>query len=374
MIYFGKVFTSTVVGSRFVNTTCEKCGAPYGYELTRVGVGRGRSPYMIDQEGAQRRAAAAAQRVLARRLEAELDPVPCPACNWVSVGAVEQYRGRLYRGATALAVAIGVIGGLSALITWAAMDDNYPPGSHAPADVGVVVAMGSALLVVVVLLGRRHLRLRVDPNATYPRRPTPLPGTPPALVVGRDPSTGQAAWVRAESPAGADRPLPVDWVTFRPGQLRMPAVCGVCLGTPTTVYRAPMPIDKGADLNVPLCGPCDGRCRRRWWVVCLAVAVGGAAVAIAPAWLYPSKALPGLPICVSVFAPLGSLVAGVVIAGRFARPYNLVTIDAGRGVYRFSADNPAYTARVAAAVRASGPPAAPPFDGRRSPSYSPPDA
>jgi hypothetical protein len=94
MIYFGRRYTCTVNGSVWKNTQCEGCQCQYVYLMSRTGTGSGRSPYYMDNEGAQRRAQDAAVKNLQRRLDRDLDPVACPDCGLYQPAMVRLLRRR----------------------------------------------------------------------------------------------------------------------------------------------------------------------------------------------------------------------------------------------------------------------------------------
>ena len=345
MFYFGRTFTSTTAGDRLAEEACESCGGRYAYRLARVAAGRGHAPYLLGQAAAKSRAAAAAERNLAARLASDADLVPCPACHWVNAGNVDRYRRRMYPRGTVLAWALAVAGGVTALITWAALSDADPrSGTPSAAAAGVLVA--TAASAAAVLFVRRQLRRLVDPNATYPRWPTLPPGTPPSLVEVHDPLTGIPCWIPAPRPVDVPRPA-ADGVTFRSGQFHLPDVCGGCLGRATTRYRPPLRVNASSDLAMPMCAACLRRYRRRWWSALLGVFAGTVLAGAGITAAFPRDNVGG-GIAVGVMLVLfGTLLGGVVLAGRVARPYRLTVVDGGRGVYRFTADNPAYTALVA---------------------------
>lgn len=345
---FVKEVTASVAGERVEAVTCEKCRTAFSYELTRVGTGRASTVRLVgDGTG---RAAAAAGRDLAARLDGEAELVACPKCNWVNQDLVDRYRRRLYRRAPRLIAALcgAVVFGF--ILALALTVDAYGMASWQAnaARGGPVPACG--LVVVGVLLARRTLRRRVDPNLTYPRVPTVPPGTPPALVERSDPRTGETRLVPA--PRRAEVGRPVEWATFRPGQLRLPAVCCLCMGAATTTYAPPMAVNDRSDLAVPMCRPCRRSRRRRWWLALTLTAVGASVVGGGLAAVLPGSNATGRAILVTFATGVGAIV-GIVVAGRVARPYRLAVVDRDRSIVRFRATNPAYTDRVATEVRRS---------------------
>jgi hypothetical protein len=346
--YSGKTFTATRTGTRIVPVICEKCRTSFYYELARVGVGKGSAPYHLGQKSAADRAARAAERDLARRLERDVDLVACPKCKWVNEELVRRYRARMYRRAPWLIVCL-VVGGLviaplmGALVAALFGDDPVPAA--------VLSTMALFLLSPIwVLLIRSRLRHRIDPNATYPRKPTLPPGTPPALVERRDPKTGEVDLVPVADAKYAP-PNVLDWAVVRPGQFRLIPLCCMCLDNARTTYRPPLKTNDTSELAVPLCPTCQRKLTWKWWRTLLVVAVVMLGISAATALTIPKIDAIGRWMLFSIMGFFLSLLFGVVIASQFARPYKIKTIDRARGVFRFSAANPRYTALLAAEIR-----------------------
>jgi hypothetical protein len=144
----------------------------------------------------------------------------------------------------------------------------------------------------------------------------------------------------------------------------------MCLAPATTVFGSPFKASEESEIEVPLCGDCDARLRRRWWFALLGVAalvlvvVGLVAVAI------PNIDAFGRWALFIIFGSIGALVGGVVAASLACRPYRIAVVDADRGIVKFAASNPGYTALLAEQARAadglaSGPPPVPTRPGRR---------
>lgn len=351
VVFFGKVFTATQAGGRLESVVCEQCGTQFHYELARVGVGQGSAVYLLGQKSAAKRAASGAQKNLMKRLDREAELVPCPKCHWVNQDLVERYRRRRYRRAPLLIGLLMFIGFLLWIfVTASLMGTNGQPGL--PTRMVMLGLLLAWLLTPLwVLLGRRHMRRRIDPNATYPNRPVVPPGTPPALVEQRDPQTGEIglAPVAAHEEEPTDHP---EWVTFRPMQFQLPALCCVCLAPAVTTYRPPMQVDQASEIAVPLCKPCSRRLWWRWWLVALGVVAAVLGVCALAAMLFPF----GDPVGRwGLFGILGfavALFAGVMIPARLCRPYRTQVIDGDRSILKFAARNPAYTALLAKRARA----------------------
>ena len=278
--------------------------------------------------------------------------MPCPACNWVNAAAVEPYRRRLYPKVSVLVAIVAAIGGLTALMMPTALAGKYGYQSNVPAAAAGLVVLATAAIAGTLLLVRLRLRQRLDPNATYPRPPAVPPGTPPALVEQRDPQSGRTLLVPVPRRAKVGGDRDDAGAVLRPGQIDLPPVCCLCLGTPTTAYRPPMAANDHSDMPVPLCDGCRRSLRGRWWRTFGVVFVASCAAVTGLFAVIPSTNPTGPWIVGGVFGAFVGLIAGVVLAGRAARPYRSATVDRTRGITRFAARNPGYTALVAERARA----------------------
>ena len=356
-LYFGKRFRAQAAAQRLVGVTCEWCGTAYWYVLERTAVGRGTAPYLIDQRGAAERASAAAKSSLDYHLATEREVVPCPACQWVNADMADLWRARRYPHAAVLAVVVGVVGGLAAVVSAVTVAVRSGGGAGPPAAVGGAVAIATAAATVGVLVGAARLRRRFDPNAAHPLPPAVPPRGPPALLQGPDPITGQPTLLRATpaSTPGVTRGAATDGgVTYRAAQLpALPAACCVCLTAlpPTPARRAAG--NGPASLLVPICDGCRWRARQRRWLAWAGAAAGSATVAAAVAVASPVGRPAERAVLAGIVLVVGTVVGGVTVTNRIARPYRLQVLDRGRGIVRFAARNPAYTSRVAEAVRAA---------------------
>jgi hypothetical protein len=315
-----------------------------------VGVGKGSAPYYIGQKSAAARATRAAERDLAKRLERDSELVPCPKCNWVNEDLVRRYRRRLYRRAPLLIISI-VVGGLIVaplvgLLVATIAGDN----SNAIAIFSLATLAICLLSPAWVLLIRRRLRHRVDPNGTYPRRPALPPGTPPPLVEKRDPESGDPYLEPVEDDS-EESPEALDWAVFRTGQLRFIPLCCMCLDNARTTYRPPIKASETSEMAVPVCPDCQAKLKWKWWRTLLLVAVVMLAISAGAALAVPGLDALGRWILFSIMGFFLSLLLGIVIAGQLARPYKLKTVDRSRGIYQFAAANPRYTALIAENLR-----------------------
>ena len=356
LLHLSRHVTSEAGGSRMVPVTCERCGTAYFYELARSGRGGGVAPLFVEQEAAKARAAARAVDSLRYRLGTERDVVPCPACHWINADMVEEYRRRAYPWASTLAWVIASVGVGGAWVTAVVLMFRFGVEDRRPWAVGGAIAAVAVIATVGLVATVARARRRLDANAAFPQPPVLPRNTPPALVPGPDPITGEPTLLLANSarPKPVDRHDDVGAVVFLPARLpALPDVCCGCLTpSPRSTLRGPATPRELGGLSVPLCDPCHWRARAKSraalaWVIGLAVL--GAAVAAAT-----SAGTDGFARGVLIG---GAVVAGLAVAravgGRSTRPYRVEVLDRGRGVVRFAAANPGYTARVAEAVRSA---------------------
>ena len=363
-VYVGKELTTTAAGWRVEAVACERCGTQYHYELTRLGVGRASAPYFLGRASAERRSASSAERDLGRRLADEAEMVPCPKCNWVNAALVDRYRRRLYGGAPLLIGLLVGVGFVGALLLGVGLAESLGYDSRVP---GLVALAWLTLFLsspAWVLLLRGVLRRRAaDPNATFPAPPRVPAGTPPALIARRDARTGKFRFVPVlrEEPAdqtgGGGRGEAGEWAVYRPGQVRFPNLCCVCLKPGRTVWAAPFKVNDDSDFDAPLCHGCDSDLRRRWWTLA-PLAVAGASALAAVLWLLAYALVPamdsfgrwGLAGIVMLFA---SLFGVAIVPSMLCRPYQLKVVDADRGIVRFRAKNAGYTRRLIELAKAA---------------------
>ena len=344
MLFVWKTFTTFIRASRTVAVTCEKCQARFFYELTRIGVGRRRTPYLIGQGSAADQAAVSAQKDLAKRLEGEAELVPCPKCLWVNEDAIARYRRRKYRHAARLAMWI-VVGGL--VLAWGEM---YIDGRRFPSAPMQVMLATCILSAAAVLVLRQWMRLRIDPNRSLPDSPNLPPGTPPALLERLDSPSGESHLkpvMRKPTEAAHTR----NWVVLRADQDTFPQVCCMCLCDATTWYDSPFKVNQYSEIAVPLCESCSSQLRKRWWGVAIFTASLTLAVAALAALAIPGADALGRWLSFLLLGPLVSLIVATVVPSIICRPYSFGASDADRGVARFAAKNPAYNTLLAEHLR-----------------------
>jgi hypothetical protein len=92
MIYVGRTYTATVSAQTLKSACCENCNGTYFYQMQCTAQGQGSSPYYLDNDGAQRRSQAAAQKNLQKLLNGIL-PIRCPDCGFYQQDMVRILRG-----------------------------------------------------------------------------------------------------------------------------------------------------------------------------------------------------------------------------------------------------------------------------------------
>lgn len=342
--YHGRRYDASSVGGRVVPVVCEKCGCEYFYELTRVGEGAATAPYSIGTGRAQRSADEQARRDLHRRLAEEAELVPCPKCWWINEALVAGYRRGIYRGATKLALGLGIAGTLlSFVVAWFLSIGSVTDRGALP----YVLVGGPAIsiaLAVSIVLARQLLRASIRPNRDHPQSPKLPPGSPAALV--RNKSTGELEPARGTSqselePAGGAGA----WLDFQVGRNTLPPLCCECLGPATAkVYRRP--IRPAVEVQVPLCAGCARRWTRRRWLGALAAL--GLTAAVALPLLYFLKLDEVVFWMVAIALAIVVPIAGSLVAGHLSAPVRVKVVDSSRGVVRLWFRNGAFARRILA--------------------------
>jgi hypothetical protein len=155
----GMHYTSRVSGAAAKPGSCEECGLEYIYLLEREAEGHGSSVLFLDNAGGQRRAAEAAEKALAKRLDRECEVVPCPKCGHIQrdmVRLAKRQHLRLVKRIgwiwTGLAAVFGILNAASSI----GMEGPYflPWPAFA-----AIAAVGPAMLAIRLLLAQAY-----DPN------------------------------------------------------------------------------------------------------------------------------------------------------------------------------------------------------------------
>ena len=205
---------------------------------------------------AQRSATEHAQSDLQRRLAEEAELVPCPKCWWINDELVAGYRRGIYRGATKLALGLGIVGTLVSLAAgwFISLGPVADRGALPYALIGgpaISITLAAAIVVVRYLLSAC-----VRPNRNYPQAPRLPRGSPVPLIKNR--TTGELEPARATS--GPEPEIDSSfgtgaWMDFQVGRNTLPPICCECLApsAPGREYRRP--VRPAVDVVVPLCAP-----------------------------------------------------------------------------------------------------------------------
>lgn len=339
LFYFGKHIESERVGQRVVRLECTKCGCEFFYNLTRIGKGSGTAPYGLGVSRATRMAQKRSQRDLDRRLQAEAELVPCPKCNWIPDELVDGFRRGRYRHYGIVAFCVGFVGTLASLMVAGLLSLGGPPDRML---VPYFLIGGPTLFIVPavgIILLRKWLRSRIDPNRDYPFAPQLPPGSPPALV--RQETSGELVPAKAFP---SHEGVAVDWFDFQIGRHQFPPVCCGCLGAAAAGQGFKRTVTQTIQLDIPRCTDCAHdalrRSRRIWWTTTASGFVLGSAVLLclnlesAEFWIF------------LFFALVISLVLATFAAWTATAPVKLVSGgDRSRGVIRLRFRNAGY-ARV----------------------------
>jgi hypothetical protein len=99
-MFFGQEYTCSAQASAAKAVTCEQCGTPYAYAMTRTASGRDCAPYGLGCDKAKRRAYEKAVQAAQKALAGSCEPVPCPDCGWYQTDMVKQLRRQRHRWMT----------------------------------------------------------------------------------------------------------------------------------------------------------------------------------------------------------------------------------------------------------------------------------
>lgn len=94
--YFGNVWTAEAHAQAERAVTCESCGCRFGYRVEITATGEARSPYFLDEEGAQQRAQERADEQLTRVFDSYVVPMPCPGCGDYQQEMIDAMKRRKY--------------------------------------------------------------------------------------------------------------------------------------------------------------------------------------------------------------------------------------------------------------------------------------
>ena len=339
--YSARQYDASSIGARDVEVVCDRCGCHYHYRLARFGSGAASAPYRRNRNYAQKAAKQASRKDLEHRLEEEAELVPCPGCLWISEVLITGYRRGLYRRWSQLASFVGVFGTACSL-TGAWLISTDPTISRA--TFVLILLGGPALSITIaglILLVRKGLRARIQPNQDYPSPPRLPHGTPPALV--KDPSTGE---LKPAAPrVSLDGETETEGITFQVGRTELPPVCCECLAPAEYQSTYRYALRSSLKVIIPLCA----RCSRRWSIRMGIAGAIGLALAAAIGW----PVLSALELEEAVFLLLlsGTVMTAAVLCAKVAswlvRPVRARVLDARRGVIRLTFHNRDYVNQVA---------------------------
>jgi hypothetical protein len=94
--YFGHVWTAEAHADGKRAVKCVSCGCRFGYRVEITGTGVARSPYFMDEDGAQERAQERAEEQLARIYDTYVVPMPCPGCGDYQPEMIDAMKRRKY--------------------------------------------------------------------------------------------------------------------------------------------------------------------------------------------------------------------------------------------------------------------------------------
>lgn len=333
-IYAGRSYTSTQIGAKLAEVSCEKCQTRYFYELARIGTGSEEAPFFLGGKRAAESAVKQAQADVDRRLDREAELVPCPKCHWINDELVRGYRRTRFQEFTYLAFLLGFFGTvISLLCGFFSGLQNVVPMNAAEWSFWFIKGPAWSLGGAALLLGIQWvLRQLLQPNSRFPDPPRLPAGTPPALTL--DPSTGeyQIANPSMSSDDDAD-----PRVTIQAGRFSLPETCCSCLKPTRSTYVA---TGIAEQIEVNLCGSCERSLLWKLWVRGIAFVVASVCVGMSLLWV--------IKLNQDTF---GILSAGLLIvaalAAKFVANYRVApattrTLDVARGVYQIHFRNVAY--------------------------------
>ncbi len=344
-LYHGKTFESALGGKCVVGVVCDQCGGTYYYELARIGSGARTAPYGIGSSSASQKAEVQSQTDLARRLASEAELVPCPRCNWISDELLRGYRLARYRSVGKLAFALGLAGSILSLIIAWFIHLRSPLDRWLLPYFLIGGPATSAGMAMTLLLLRRWLRSRIQPNRDFPQEPTLPSGTPPALVM--DEATRDLRPAKLAS-------TPADGcLDFQFARHLLPNLCSECLQTSSTDHVYPIRVTRLIQFVIPRCAECARKAARKsrgisLTVLILGLLTGGAMVlgmagASVELWIIIDSSL--------LLIVLLLVLAAMVVAARTA-PAKVVGRDRSRGVVRLRFRNPDYVKVVTHSLNA----------------------
>lgn len=334
LFYFGRTFTESVSGNRLIELTCEHCSSVYYYFLARIGRGSATAPYAIGQKRAARRAGELARRDLEKRLLHESELVPCPKCQWINESLIQGFRQTYYRGWGSGAIVIASAGSFFSLLV-ASILLRHPWTRNHAATTAILGSITSITLAILLLVWRKWLRNRIQPNCDFPHAPKIPAGTPLAMI--RNAETGLLEAV----------PRPVDpfterngWIVFQIGVNKLPAVCCRCVEPADPAFFYTQNMMEGLSLAIPFCRSCARSWRRRKWKTGIAITLSMIGVGYL---IISSMNLDEVTYwCVWGGAIVSAPFFGAFIAGWKTAPVRVRLVDQSRSIVSLSFRNDEY--------------------------------
>ena len=341
LIHFN-LFRHVTNGSAVHEETCEACGQPFRYTLTRQAQGVSVSLYWTFMKTAKARAQKDAEKRLARMLRTDADLVPCPKCRHVNQSLIAAYRSARYRGLTQkgfLLLGTGVVAGSLVYPFSDAIGAHPRMGINelAIACAAFPMMAGLALLLLAYLL-----RSTVNPNRRPGRPDVPI-GTPPAEMPVKTPNRPYPKWVAVPS-VEPTKALAGQWAFFRAGQLIFPPLCCQCLGPPDGILK---PAIGGKKLiAAPICRHCQRRITHALRLATAVTLVGAVAIGLITSWrLEEKRGHYGMAMGIAV-GTIAFLIGLAILQNKPNGAYRLKFADISRGVLKIRFANPAYTALI----------------------------
>ncbi|NNM84618.1 MAG: hypothetical protein HKL96_02505 [Phycisphaerales bacterium] len=343
MLVHVKTFRFVANGAVIRHETCEDCGQPFRYTLTRSATGKASSLYGTFTKAASARAQKDAQKKLTRLLKTDADLVPCPKCRHVNQSLIAAYRAARYRGMPrigALLFGAGVVAEVLVYLTSNAIGPRH--GLHHPS--GIVVGIATAALVAALGLPLLAYMLRraINPNRRPGEPEVPI-GTPPSEMQVKIDGNSEPQWVKVPSVDPA-KVLAGQWAFFRAGHLSFPPLCCQCLGTADGTIKSAL---GGKRLiAAPICRNCQKMLSRKEAFGTMTVLMMATILGLSIGWLFATKrGSSGLGP--GIAAGIISLLIALKIRQRGSNAlYRLKFADKSRGVLKIRFANPAYTALI----------------------------
>ena len=271
LVYAGKEITAAVQGRRLECVTCDHCQMRFYYELVRVGAGKGSAPFFLGQQSAADRAGKAAEKQLGAASIRKPNSFPAQS----AIGSIRIL-------STAIAMASTPARSSSRSSSPSQASSPRPSSAWRCRNRWAITQKRPAVVSAAIGILRCFLRSSCSSSAiacggeSIPicsirvRRPFP-PAPLPALIERRSPDSKTVVLKPVLRSNPTDQGGPTPWAVFRPGQIRFPDLCVVCLAPAKVLYDPPFKVNQTSEIAVPLCTACARNLTRRWWITGLIV-------------------------------------------------------------------------------------------------------